>query len=93
MVNAKTDSVTLKPTYIHELNVHGEVPWEPAAGCGDCGLVDRLWKDLSEGAEEIAVGRMFHPETVWGKEWKRISVSVAAVALLSIWLPMLHSLI
>ena len=27
--------------------------WGLAAGCGDCGL----WKDLSEWAEEIAVGR------------------------------------
>ena len=32
--------------------------WGPAAGCGDCSLVD--WKDSSEGAEETEVRRRFH---------------------------------
>ena len=41
--------------------------WRPAAGWG--GLQpSRLWKDSSEGAEEIDVGRKFHSETVRGKK-------------------------
>ena len=40
--------------------------WGPAAGCGDCSLVD--WKDSSEGAEETEVRKRFHSETVRGKK-------------------------
>ena len=44
-----------------------------AAGCGDCSLVDSGRIPYSmQGAEEKAVGRGFHSETVWRKtEWKR----------------------
>ena len=51
--------------YIHDLDVHEEV----GAGCRLWGLQpSRLWKDSSEGAEEIDIGRRFHSETVRGKK-------------------------
>ena len=40
--------------------------WRPAAGCGDCGLVD--WKDSSEGAEDIEVGKRFRSKTMRAKK-------------------------
>ena len=50
--------------YIHDLDVHEEV----GAGCRLWGLQpSRLWKDSSEGDEEVDVGR-FCSETVRGKK-------------------------
>ena len=44
----------------HDLDGHGDV----GAGCRLWGLQpSRLWKDSSEGAKEIDVGRRFHLET------------------------------
>ena len=52
---------------MHGLDVHGEV----VTCCRSWGLQpSRLWKDSSEGAGEIEIGRRFHSETVWEEGMK-----------------------
>ena len=42
--------------------------WGQAAGCRDCEKPCRLWMDLSEGTEEMVIGRRFHSETARRKK-------------------------
>ena len=70
MVSTMGVTKTIKPKRsddktMHDCSVHGEV--------GTCCRLWRLWsfqlwKDLSEGAEEIAIGRRLQSETAPVKE-------------------------
>lgn len=70
MVSAMGVTKTIKPKRsddktLHDRSVHGEV----GTGCRLWRLWSfQLWKDSSEGAEEIAIGRRLHSETAHGKE-------------------------